>query len=145
MYGKRRSGISLQAAVSGPGYEGKTNGPVAYIDTSAILNGSQLNLFTTNRSLDETVTVHLNLADRAIVALDSAEILTGPDPKALNTYEQPNLIRAQPFQSVKITAGGWRKPWLLSCCSWEWSWSARCSTGRNSGILCRPPRSRRRV
>jgi alpha-N-arabinofuranosidase len=105
MYGKRRSGISLQAAVSGPGYEGKTNGPVAYIDTSAILNGSQLNLFTTNRSVDETATVHLNLADRAIVALDSAEILTGPDPKALNTYEQPNLIQAQPFQSVEITAG----------------------------------------
>lgn len=105
MYTKRRTGISLQPVVQGPIYEGKTNGQVSYIDTSAILNGKQLNVFVTNRSLKEAATVHINLADQALVALDSAEILTGPEPKALNSFEQPNLIQARPFQAVEITAG----------------------------------------
>jgi alpha-N-arabinofuranosidase len=105
MYTKRRTGISLQPSVQGPTYEGKTNGEVAYIDSSAILNENRLSVFATNRSLEETMTVHVNLTDRSIVALDSAEILTGPEPEAMNSFEQPNLIQAQPFQAVEIADG----------------------------------------
>ncbi len=105
MYTKRRSGVSLQPVVQGPTYEGLTNGRVAYIDTSAILDGDGLHLFATNRALDEPMVVRLNLADRAIESLDSAELLTGPDPKAANSFEQPDLLRASPFQAVEISAG----------------------------------------
>jgi alpha-N-arabinofuranosidase len=105
MYTQRRAGISLQPVVQGPVYEGKTHGSVTYIDTSAILNDPQLHVFVTNRSLEEAATVHINLADRAITALDSAEILSGPEPKAMNTYEQPDLLQARPFQAVKIADG----------------------------------------
>ncbi|MCB0191848.1 MAG: hypothetical protein KDJ65_07890 [Anaerolineae bacterium] len=31
--------------------------------------------------------------------------ITGPDPKAANSYEQPNLVTAQPFQAVEISDG----------------------------------------
>lgn len=105
MYTKRRMGISLQSTVQGPMYEGKTNGEVTYIDTSAILNDDKLHVFTTNRSLTEAMTVQIRVADQSIDALDSAEILTGPEPKAMNSFEQPNLIQARPFQAVKITDG----------------------------------------
>jgi alpha-N-arabinofuranosidase len=49
--------------------------------------------------------VRLNLADRAIAALDSAEIVTGPEPKTLNSYQQPELIQARPFQAINIADG----------------------------------------
>ncbi|MBN1813046.1 MAG: alpha-N-arabinofuranosidase [Anaerolineae bacterium] len=105
MYSKRRDGVSLQPAVVGPAYEGKTNGEVCYIDASAILGEDKLHVFATNRSLDESAVVHIELADRLIVGLDSAELLTGPDPKAANSFEQPDLIRAQPLADVQITDG----------------------------------------
>lgn len=105
MYAKRRSGVSLQPVVEGPVYEGQTNGPAAYIDTSAILNGPQLNVFVTNRHLEETATVHLNVTDQHIAALDTAEIITGPHADAANSYQQPRVIQAQPFSKVTISEG----------------------------------------
>ena len=99
------AGISLQPIVSGPTYEGAINGSVHYLDTSAILNEDRLHVFMTNRNLAEDMTVRVNIADRSVVALDSAEILTGPDPKAMNSLEQPNLIQTRPFQAVKIADG----------------------------------------
>jgi alpha-N-arabinofuranosidase len=105
MYTRRRSGMALQPVVQGPSYEGKTNGRVNVIDTSAILDANRLHLFATNRSMEEAAIVHIELADRGIAALDSAEILSGPGPKALNSFEQPDLIRARPFQAVSLTGG----------------------------------------
>jgi alpha-L-arabinofuranosidase len=105
MFSRRREGVSLQPVVVGPTYEGQKNGEVPYLDTSAILNGDTLHVFMTNRSLGEPMTVQVKVADQAIVAVDSAEILTGPEPKAMNSFEQPDLIQTQPFQDIKITAG----------------------------------------
>jgi alpha-N-arabinofuranosidase len=105
MFSRRREGISLQPLVNGPTYEGKTNGQVHYLDASAILNNDTLHVFMTNRSLNEEMTVQVNVADRAITSLGSAEILTGPEPKAVNSLEQPNLVQTRPFQAVKIAAG----------------------------------------
>jgi alpha-N-arabinofuranosidase len=105
MYSRRREGISLQLAVDGPAYEGKTNGEVCYTDTSAILGKDRLHVFATNRSLGESAIVHVELVDRPIAGLDDAEILTGPDVKAANSFEQPDLIRAQPLTDVQITDG----------------------------------------
>jgi alpha-N-arabinofuranosidase len=105
MYTKRRTGMALHPVVQGPAYEGKTNGQVNVIDTSAILDANRLHVFATNRNMEETATVHIELADQTIVALDSAEILSGPEPKALNSFEQPDLIRARPFRAVSIADG----------------------------------------
>jgi alpha-N-arabinofuranosidase len=105
MYTKRRTGISLQPVVQGPSYEGKTNGQVHYLDTSAILNDNTLHVFMTNRHLSENMTAQINVADRSIIALDSTEILTGPDPKAVNSLEQPDLVQSRPFQAVEIAGG----------------------------------------
>src|SRR5262245_34126825 len=42
MFSRRREGISLKLVVQGPIYEGKVNGQVSYLDTSAILKGNLL-------------------------------------------------------------------------------------------------------
>ncbi len=105
MFSRRRDGISLQPIVAGPTYEGQKNGQVFYLDTSAILNEDILHVFMTNRSLTEELPVQVKIADKSIVALDSAEILTGPDPKAVNSLEQPDLVQTRPFQAVKVAGG----------------------------------------
>jgi len=105
MFSKRREGISLKTTVVGPRYEGKTNGAVHYIDTSAILNGGQLHVFITNRNLNETARVQINIADRKIAALNNAESLIGPDAKAFNAFEEPYMIKPVPFSECRILNG----------------------------------------
>jgi alpha-N-arabinofuranosidase len=105
MFSKRRNGVSLRLAVSGPTYEGKTNGRATFVDASAILAADRLQLFATNRSLDESAPLRISLADQALVALESAEILAGPDPKAANSFEQPEVVKAQPFAEARVKDG----------------------------------------
>jgi alpha-L-arabinofuranosidase len=105
MFSRRREGISLRTQVTGPGYEGKTNRAVRYIDTSVILNGDQLHVFITNRNLDEIARVQIDMADRNIAGLMSADVLTGPDAKACNSFEQPDRIRSSQFSECRIVNG----------------------------------------
>ena len=105
MFSQRHEGTSLKTIVTGPGYEGKTNGTVHYIDASAILNGKQLHIFITNRNLDETARVQIHIADQNIAALNSAESLTGPDAKAFNSFEQPDILKPGPFSECRIVNG----------------------------------------
>jgi alpha-N-arabinofuranosidase len=105
MFTRRRAGTSLRPVVAGPAYEGRTNGRVHYIDSSAILNGRQLHVFITNRSLDEAIPVHINVADRDIAALEGAELLTGPSAKAHNSFEDPEVIKPRLFSEYAIANG----------------------------------------
>ena len=111
MFSRRREGISLRTVVAGPTYEAKTHGQAKFIDASAILDGDRLHVFVTNRSPNESATVQVRArsprpyADRDIVALESAEHLTGPDAKAANSFEQPDVVQARPFTEVKIAQG----------------------------------------
>jgi alpha-N-arabinofuranosidase len=106
MFSRRRDGASLWTLLDGPAYEGTVNGRVHYADASAILGGGgQLHLFVTNRSMDEAMEVRLNVADRPIRALVNAELLTGPDAKAANSYEKDDVVRAQPYDEAVIKNG----------------------------------------
>ena len=105
MFSKRRNGIALAPVVEGPEYEGKTNGRVTFADASAILDGRRLQVFVTNRSPDQSMELTVNLADLGIASVESAELLTGPDPKAANSYENPEVIRAQTFGGIAIKDG----------------------------------------
>ena len=105
MFSKRRDGISLSPVVEGPSYVGKMNGEVQTVDTSAIFGGKKLHIFLTNRSLDESATVEIEIADEDIAGLACAEILTGPDGKAVNSFEEPDIIKSRAFSDVTITQG----------------------------------------
>lgn len=102
MFSKRREGISLRCSVDGPSYAGATNGSVPYLDSSAILAEDRLHVFLTNRSMSEAADAIITLADRSIISCESAEILTGPDPKSANSFENPNVVITKPFNSVHV-------------------------------------------
>ena len=105
MFSQRRDGVSLRPVVDGPTYEGKTNGQVPVIDTSAILSHDRLHVFAVNRGLEEAADVQVNLADRAVAALESGDVLTGPHAKAANSFEQPDVVRPRPLTGVSIAEG----------------------------------------
>lgn len=105
MFSRRRSGTSLQVGIDGPTYEGMTNGTVPVVDSSAILDGAQLSVFLTNRSLDSEAAVVVDLADADIVSLTDGEIVTGPDAKAANSFETQDVVVSLPFAGVRISQG----------------------------------------
>jgi alpha-N-arabinofuranosidase len=105
MYSQRREGVSLQPVVKGPGYESPSYGYVNDIDTSAILGDGVLHTFLVNRSLEETAQVEIEHPGGQLISVDSAEIVTGSHPNARNTFEQPDQVVRQPFQTVSITDG----------------------------------------
>ncbi len=105
MFSKRRTGLALRPVVDGPEYEGKTNGRTPFVDASAILDGNRLHVFLTNRSLDASAPVCVHVADRMVRAVESAELLTGPGPKAENSYENPDVVRAQAYAGMTVKDG----------------------------------------
>ena len=96
---------TLRTAVRGPSYEGATNGRVYTVDSSAILDANTLHVFATNRSLSDDAPLRIVLADRSIAQVLDCEVVTGDDPKAENSFEDPDRIRAERFEEVKISAG----------------------------------------
>lgn len=105
MYAKRRNGKSLRMVIDGPSYVGETNGEATFIDSSAVTDDDVLHLFVTNRSQTDDAEVHVALADRGIKSLVDAETVDGEDPKAANSFEDPDVVSARPFSEVRITNG----------------------------------------
>jgi alpha-N-arabinofuranosidase len=75
------------------------------VDISAILDGNRLSLFLVNRNPGKSAPVVIDVADRRIASLESAEILTGPDAKSANSFEQPDVVSEQPFDGFAVKAG----------------------------------------
>jgi len=105
MFATRRRGVALRATVDGPRYLSASYGEADEIDCSAILDGDQLHVFATNRHLDEPATVTIAVADRKITRGVDADILTGPDAKAENSFEFPTVIQSVPLDGVAIDDG----------------------------------------
>ena len=105
LFAKRRQGTALRVAVDGPSYEGKTNGRVAFVDASAILNAQKLQVFVTHRGLDQAMDLTVDFADATIGEIESAEIVAGNDPKAANSYENPSAVCAREFSELAVKNG----------------------------------------
>ena len=105
LFSRRRQGVSMRLAVDGPTYQGKINGTVHTIDASAIRDGATLQLFLTNRSLDESAEVKVDFAGVNIAALTEGRIVAGKDPKATNSFEKQDVITSAPFAEVSIRDG----------------------------------------
>jgi alpha-N-arabinofuranosidase len=105
MYTRRRDGVSLRIAVDGPTYTTQSYGVASYVDASAILAGEDLHVFTTNRDTAESMEMRVDIADRAIASLVDAEILTGPDAKTANSFEEPERVTSCPFDDVTMRNG----------------------------------------
>ncbi len=102
LYARRRDGLALQTVVQGPGYESREHGFVHFIDTSAILGSDALHVFITNRSMVEPAVVEIIPAGLQLRSVQSAEWVTGPCAEARNSFDQPDVIGAHPFENVHI-------------------------------------------
>jgi alpha-N-arabinofuranosidase len=105
MYANRHDGVALQPVVKGPGYMSHNYGYVNTVDTSAILGEGSLYVFLINRSLSETAPVTIEFTGGRMEGVESAEVVTGPDAQAHNTYEQSGIVCSQPFKAVQVQKG----------------------------------------
>jgi alpha-N-arabinofuranosidase len=104
LYANRRTGTAVKTVVRGPGYESPSYGFVHMVDTSAILDDAVLHVFLVNRSLDERATVEIHTPGLQLKSVQSAEIVTGSSAAAVNTYENPDVIRNQKFSNIELNA-----------------------------------------
>ena len=105
MYAARRDGVALQPVVKGPVYTSRSDGDVNTVDASAILGDGVLHVFLVNRSLSEDAPVMIDFSGGRLEGVESAEVVTGSDPKAHNTYEQPRNVHSYPFKAVQAQNG----------------------------------------
>lgn len=105
MFSERRQGVSLRVGLTGPTYDGRTNGTVPYIDASAILGDTLVHVFAVNRSVTEAAPLRVELLGGALAAVAGAEVLTGPDAKAANSFEQPEVIRPRALDGIVLREG----------------------------------------
>ncbi len=105
MYSRRRDGVSLRIHADGPTFSGRTNGTVPLVDASAIRNGDQLAVFLVNRSISKAAPVVIDPADFRIQGATSAEVLTGPDARAANSWDAPEVVVCRPFDGWSTRAG----------------------------------------
>ena len=105
MISRRRQGVSLRVVQDGPSYESPSYGVAPQIDAAAILGDGRLHVLAVNRDMTEAGELRIELAGAQLAALEIAEIVTGSDPKAANSYEQPEAVKAQAFAEASVSAG----------------------------------------
>jgi len=100
-------GSVLNVLVESPTYEVSGMGQVAYLDTVATVDKGNGNVvaFILNRDLTKSHTVEINWQDRAPGKVLVANILTGNDLKAGNSFEAPTKVAPQAFDKP-TTSGG---------------------------------------
>jgi alpha-L-arabinofuranosidase len=96
LFSKLASGNALEVAVKAPLHSTKQFGDMPLLDVSSSYNAetSSNAIFMVNRSQTESVPVELHWQDRKPKSVQSVYQLSGTDPKAFNTFENPNHVVA---------------------------------------------------
>jgi alpha-N-arabinofuranosidase len=96
LFSKLAAGAALDVVVSAPMYSTAKFGDMPLLDVSASYNEANNTsaIFIVNRSQTESITVDLNWQDRTPKSIKAAYQLSGTDPKAANSFENPNQIVA---------------------------------------------------
>ncbi len=99
-------GKSLTPALTCPTYKAGDRGDVPVLDVSASLaEDGSLSVFAVNRSQIEAATLTISIADLKVTGVIGVDILSGSDPKAANTWENPNLLTPKPGQAQVSDSG----------------------------------------
>ena len=107
LFSRLASGNALDVAVNTSRYETKQFGDMPLLDVSASHNPETGNnaIFIVNRSQTESITVDINWQDVAPKGVTSAHQLSGTDPKAANSFENPNELVAVAIDAPDISDG----------------------------------------
>ncbi len=111
-------GNALSLTAEGPTYEvahlgrpieqgGRTMpgpGQVPYLDVAGTFDPATKTaaLFILNRDLEKPRDLQIDWRETAPAKLDSCQVLTGPDLKAVNTFDAPQRVMPQPLEGPKV-------------------------------------------
>lgn len=104
MISSRKGGTSLKQAIVCDNYE-TSFGEVGYLDCASMMYNNELKVFALNRNLAQPMHLTIDCADMSISGLNACEILYHDNLKAENTWDRPNEVRSQAFDSVSIQNG----------------------------------------
>lgn len=105
LFSKLASGIALDVAVKSPRYNTAKFGDMPLLDVSSSFDeASGANaIFIVNRSQTDSIPVEVHWQDRAPKSISAVYQLAGTDPKAANTYENPNQITAVKVETPALS------------------------------------------
>ncbi len=107
MMAEHTRGKSLRTVLDSPLYRAGERGETPMLDVSASLaEDGSLAVFVVNRSQTDAVTLDIHLTDVRASAVNGVDILSGTDPKAANTWEQPDLLTPKPGSASLTESGG---------------------------------------
>ena len=100
-------GESLRPVLNGPTYQAGERGETPLLDVSACLaEDGTLAVFIVNRSQTEAVPLNIQLTDAIVTQVLGVDVLAGTDPKAANSWENPNAIAPQSGSAQQTETGG---------------------------------------
>ena len=104
MFSRHAAGVSLDALVQVPSHETKRFGEMPLLDVCASFDEANSSgaAFLVNRSLTETLTVDINWQGTPAKTVTGAWQVTGTDPKAANSFENPNAVVSHALSNVEI-------------------------------------------
>jgi alpha-N-arabinofuranosidase len=96
LFSKLATGASLDVAVNAPRYETKRFGDMPLLDVSSSYDetNKMQAIFIVNRSQTECLTTELHWQDRLPNQIKTVYQRAGTDPKAFNSFENPNQVVA---------------------------------------------------
>jgi alpha-N-arabinofuranosidase len=104
LFGSHAAGQSLEPLTTAPQSDTRLFGPMPLLDVSASYDQSNDRgaVFIVNRSQHEALTTELEWQGAAPARVAAIYQLAGTDPKAINTFEQPNTIVPKTLESVPV-------------------------------------------
>jgi len=107
LFSNHAAGQSLQPLTNAPESDTKLFGPMPLLDVSASYDQANDRgaVFIVNRSQHEAVTTDIGWQGATPAQVAAAYQLAGSDPKAVNTFAQPNLIAPKQLDGLRIDDG----------------------------------------
>ena len=107
LFSKYASGVSLDALVRAPGIVTKQYGEVPAVDVSASFDegAGEGAVFLVNRSQTDALELTLRYEDASPGEVTGAWQLSGQDPQAANSFEQPEHVTVQAIEVPRVQEG----------------------------------------
>jgi alpha-L-arabinofuranosidase len=106
-FSNHAAGVSLEPLTTAPQSDTRLFGPMPLLDVSASYDAANDRgaVFIVNRSMSESVTTDLIWQGAAPARATEVYQMSGSDPKAANTFEQPDLIVPQRLGGAPVRDG----------------------------------------
>jgi alpha-N-arabinofuranosidase len=106
MMAEQARGKSLRPVLDCPTYQAGERGETPVLDVSTTLSeGGELSVFIVNRSQTEAVTLTISVADARATEITGARSLSGTDPKAANSWDNPDAVKPA-AATARVTEDG---------------------------------------